>query len=428
MEAERAFLRSSGGGCRAPLGALATVDGDTITIRGAAAAEGGVPEGDAPPTLAALAPGTTFTGAADATLPAPFVAWGERRGPVADRAVLAAELADELAARLAVDRAAARAGDQAVALDAPDPGAADPPETLRRATPRVLVTREPGRPGVLAGELRARGIEPVVIPTIELRPAVPGGALDAAVADLPSYAWVVVTSAAGADALADAVGRTGGDLSTARLAAVGTATADALAPPRRPGVLRAAPHDGRGHRRRAAGRTWRARPPGPGGRRRRRAPGPPARARRRRGRGRGLPHGRGAGGCPATAPRPLRRRRRRRDRLHERIDGPGAPGPPAAGGATRGPRARRPAASGRRPGRPPATAGFARVAEATVQSAASLANLVAAVLGRGAGGAATAVTATAIPARAAVPDPTTPAPAVPAIAGAPAPASSEEPR
>jgi hydroxymethylbilane synthase len=216
VEAERAFLRASGGGCRAPLGALATLDGDTLTIHGAVATEGAVPAGDAPPTEAALAPGTRFTGPADATLPPPRVAWGERRGPVAARAELAAELATELAAALG-------------ALDDRDPDPVRAPEPPRRTTPRVLVTREPGRPGGLSGELRARGIEAAVIPTIELRPAAPGGALDAAAADLRSYAWVVVTSAAGADALADAVGRTGGDLSSARLAAVGTATADALA-------------------------------------------------------------------------------------------------------------------------------------------------------------------------------------------------------
>jgi hydroxymethylbilane synthase len=215
VEAERAFLRASGGGCRAPLGALATVDGDTLTIHGAVAAEGAVPVGDAPPTVAALAPGATFTGPADATIPPPRVAWGERRGPVSERAVLAADLATELAVALGT-------------LDDRDPEISAP-EPPRRTTPRVLVTREPGRPGGLSGQLRARGIEAAVIPTIELRPAAPGGALDAAAAGLSSYAWVVVTSATGADALADAVGRAGGDLAGARLAAVGAATADALA-------------------------------------------------------------------------------------------------------------------------------------------------------------------------------------------------------
>jgi hydroxymethylbilane synthase len=224
VEAERAFLRASGGGCRAPLGALATLVGDTLTIHGAVATEGAVPAGDAPPTQAALTPGTTFTGPADATLPAPRVARGMRRGPVAARGELAAELATELAAELATELAAALGP-----LDDRDPETIRAPEPPRRTAPRVLVTREPGRPGGLSGELRARGIEAAVIPTIELRPAALGGALDAAAADLRSYAWVVVTSAAGADALADAVGRTGGDLASARLAAVGAATADALA-------------------------------------------------------------------------------------------------------------------------------------------------------------------------------------------------------
>ena len=213
VEAERAFLRASGGGCRAPLGALAVVDGETIAILGAAAAEGAVPEGNAPSTQAALAPGTTFTGAADATLPPPRVVRGERRGPVGDRVAIAAELATELALALAGSVAAG-----------------EPAASCRSGeSRRVLVTREPGRPGALAGELRARGLEPLVIPTIELRPAAPGGPLDAVAANLSAFAWVVVTSAAGAEALAEAVERVGGHLAAARLAAVGGATADALA-------------------------------------------------------------------------------------------------------------------------------------------------------------------------------------------------------
>ena len=220
VEAERAFLRASGGGCRAPLGALATVDGETITIRGAVAAEGAVPAGDAPSTRAALAPGTTFTGAADASLPLPPVVRGERTGPVEDRVALATELATELALALALADASALAGRGT---------ASGPAASASPTSPRVLVTREPGRPGALADELRARGLEPVVIATIELRPAAPGGPLDAAAANLSAFAWVVVTSAAGAEALADAAERAGGDLAATRLAAVGAATADALA-------------------------------------------------------------------------------------------------------------------------------------------------------------------------------------------------------
>ena len=215
VEAERAVLRASGGGCRAPLGAFAVVDGTTITIRGAAATESSVPPGDAPPTDAAAAPGTTFTGEADSALPAPFVARAERRGPLADRLALATDVATELADALAAD--ATRAGEAAPARSVPG------------RSPRALVTREPGRPGALALALRERGIDPIVIPTIELRTAAPGGALDAAAASLASYAWVVVTSANGAAAIAAAVGRNGRTLGMARIAAVGSATAEALA-------------------------------------------------------------------------------------------------------------------------------------------------------------------------------------------------------
>jgi uroporphyrinogen-III synthase len=92
----------------------------------------------------------------------------------------------------------------------------------------VLVTREPGRPGALALALVARGFDPIVAPAIELRPALPGGPLDEAAGNLTRYAWIVVTSAAGAESLADAAERVGASLAGARLAAVGAGTADAL--------------------------------------------------------------------------------------------------------------------------------------------------------------------------------------------------------
>ena len=74
-----------------------------------------------------------------------------------------------------------------------------------------------------------RGLEPVVAPTIELRPALPGGALDEAASAIDTYAWAVVTSTPGADALAAGIQRAGGDLGRVRLAAVGAATAESLA-------------------------------------------------------------------------------------------------------------------------------------------------------------------------------------------------------
>jgi hydroxymethylbilane synthase len=227
VEAERAFLRASGGGCRAPLGALAEVEGAIITIRGAAADEGSVPLGDAPATGAGAAPGATFTARAAAHLPAPRVVRGERRGPVADRLALAAALARDLATALGRGGPSAAAGVAAAGGSAAASVAAAGGSPA--ASPRVLVTREPGRPGALARALAARGLEPVVAPTVELRPVETGGPLDEAAAALSRYAWVVVTSAAGAAALADAAARAGTSLAEARLAAVGGATAGELA-------------------------------------------------------------------------------------------------------------------------------------------------------------------------------------------------------
>ncbi len=210
VETERAFLRATGGGCRAPIGALARVADGVVSIRGAAAPEQAVPAGDAPATNAAAAPGKTFTTVAGADLPAPPVAWAERHGPVADGPRLARALAEDLAAALA--------GEAARSVSRRPAG-----------PPRVLVTREPGRPGALAAALAARELEPVVVPTIELRPVMPGGPLDAAAADLARYAWSVVTSAGGATALADAAARTGADFPATRIGAVGPATAEAVA-------------------------------------------------------------------------------------------------------------------------------------------------------------------------------------------------------
>ena len=170
VEAERALLRASGGGCRAPLGALAVVDGTTITIRGAAAAEGSVPPGDAPPTDAAAAPARRSR--ARPTRPSPRRSWpgpsGAVHWPIAWRWRRRSRPSWPRSLRQIRDARGRRS------LGAPGP----------RRSPRALVTREPGRRGALAMALRERGLDPIVIPTIELRAAAPGGALDAAAASL----------------------------------------------------------------------------------------------------------------------------------------------------------------------------------------------------------------------------------------------------
>lgn len=177
VEAERAFLHASGGGCRAPIGCLAWLDGEKIILRAGVSRE---PVG-----------------------PEVSVAWREVRGPVTDRIALAESLA---------------------AVLRPMRGA-DAPGSARR--PVALVTRPADQAGPLVAALDERGVGTVAIPTIAIE-AADQGPLDAAARSLAEADWVVVTSANGARALLDAAARTGTDPASARWAAVGSATAVSL--------------------------------------------------------------------------------------------------------------------------------------------------------------------------------------------------------
>ena len=94
---------------------------------------------------------------------------------------------------------------------------------------RILVVR-PAAQGLDSAEvLRAAGAEPVLVPLIELLPPRDGGAaLAGAARRLASYDWLVVTSANGAKRFAAALGDQEFP-STLRVAAIGPATAAALA-------------------------------------------------------------------------------------------------------------------------------------------------------------------------------------------------------
>src|SRR6266487_2357886 len=82
---------------------------------------------------------------------------------------------------------------------------------------RVIVTRPADQAAPLVEELRREGFETVPCPLIEIEPIEDGPI------DVRDYDWVIVTSANGAEQLAH---RHVGDLP--RVAAIGTATADAL--------------------------------------------------------------------------------------------------------------------------------------------------------------------------------------------------------
>ncbi len=183
VQAERAFLTASGGGCRAPVGALATISDDTLDLIGGYAS----PDG----TRAAFA---------------------HRRGPVATAEDLGRELAAELGP-------AARVRGGLVAADA----ARDRPIARR-----VLVTRAADQAGELVSALRDAGFEPLLVPTIEIAFEPGGGDLDAAARNLGFYAWVVVTSTNGARAFLKAAERAFTPFEASRFAVIGDATRRAL--------------------------------------------------------------------------------------------------------------------------------------------------------------------------------------------------------
>ena len=171
VEAERAFLSASGGGCRSPIGALATIDGDEVAVLGGYAR----PDGS----------DTVF---------------GHRRGPAGAGSALARELAAELG------------------------GGAGSRATWRMRAGRILVTRAADQGDELVSRLRQAGLDAVRVPTISIELEAPGGDLDAAARRLESYAWVVITSANGARAILGAAGRTSPGLNAPSWGAIGPAT------------------------------------------------------------------------------------------------------------------------------------------------------------------------------------------------------------
>lgn len=99
---------------------------------------------------------------------------------------------------------------------------------------RILVTRPDGQAGDLARLLSERGFMPVVVPTVAIDSASTAEGLDAMLDGLEGAAWLVITSANGADALAERMAATGRHVPpNVRVAAVGPATADAV---RRAGI------------------------------------------------------------------------------------------------------------------------------------------------------------------------------------------------
>lgn len=175
VQAERHLLAASGGGCRAPIGALGRVVAGQLYLQaGFATADGSV---------AVIADGT---GVDDQ-----------------DEALIRATLGD------LADHAAAAA--------------------LSMGRPRVIVTRPSDDAASLTLALVDRGFAPVGVPAIAIERVEPG-VVDTLVGRLPDADWVVVTSANAVRAVAEAAHRSGVPLAAPgpRWAVVGAATERAL--------------------------------------------------------------------------------------------------------------------------------------------------------------------------------------------------------
>jgi uroporphyrinogen-III synthase len=95
--------------------------------------------------------------------------------------------------------------------------------------PRVLVTRTADQAPAFSDRLRAAGFTPVEFPTIQLEP-LPWEMLDAALAGLPRFDWLIFTSVNAVDFFLQRVDALALPLaSLPRIAAVGSSTADRLA-------------------------------------------------------------------------------------------------------------------------------------------------------------------------------------------------------
>ncbi len=105
------------------------------------------------------------------------------------------------------------------------------PQGRPLAGKRIAITRPREQAAALAERLEALGARVALLPAIRIAPIEDPAPLDAAIAQLSSYDWLIFTSANGVRAFAERLAATGhgwADRGLARVAAIGPATAQAL--------------------------------------------------------------------------------------------------------------------------------------------------------------------------------------------------------
>ena len=103
-------------------------------------------------------------------------------------------------------------------------GEQGPHRITQTGRPRVLVTRALGQADDLIRALDLAGLDPIHVPAISIEIAPPGGQLDAVVARISRYGWVVVSSANGVRAVVAGGRAEAASLGSPRWAAVGNTT------------------------------------------------------------------------------------------------------------------------------------------------------------------------------------------------------------
>ena len=95
---------------------------------------------------------------------------------------------------------------------------------------RIVVTRASEQSADMAEHLRRLGADPILLPTIEIRPPDDYATLDRAITELETFDWLIFTSRNGVSRFIERLDQSGRDLRAVqgKLAAIGPATAAAL--------------------------------------------------------------------------------------------------------------------------------------------------------------------------------------------------------